>query len=139
MSAEFEPYVRPVYYYETDCMKIVHHSNYLRYFEEARLHYITQLGMPYATMEEEGIIIPVISASLDYRNSLVFGDTFRVYVTLTEYNGIKFSCSYRILKEGDEVVAATGNTSHCFLNREMKLFRFAREFPEYDRKFREAL
>ncbi len=139
MIKEAEPYSRQVFYYETDCMKIVHHSNYLRIFEEARLHYMNAMGISYEKMEAEGIIIPVVSASLEYRNSMVFGDSFSVYVTLTEYNGIKFSCSYRMLIEGKNLVAATGKTSHCFLNKDMKLFRFAKVFPEYDRIFKETL
>ncbi len=133
------PYTREVFYYETDSMRIVHHSNYFRYMEEARLAYLEALGMSYDQMEADGIIIPVVSAQAEYKNSLVFGDRFSVDMVLTEYNGIRFGCEYEIRKLGTDVIAATGKTTHCFLNREMQLFRFPKLFPEYDRCFREML
>ena len=57
-------YERSVYYYETDQMKIVHHSNYIRWFEEARIYWMEKMGMPYNKMEELGIIIPVVDILL---------------------------------------------------------------------------
>ena len=45
-------------YGETDQMGVVHHSNYLRYFEVARLEWLTQLGVSYQAMEEEGVMMP---------------------------------------------------------------------------------
>ena len=52
-------YSRSVNYYETDQMGIVHHSNYIRYFEEARLHRMDEIGLSYSGLEELGVIIPV--------------------------------------------------------------------------------
>ncbi len=64
MEKIIEPYTRDVFYYETDRMGIVHHSNYLRMMEEARIYYMQKLDMPYDRMEEDGIIIPVINADI---------------------------------------------------------------------------
>ena len=55
----FSSFVRTALYYETDQMGIIHHSNYIRWFEEARLHYMKELGLPYDELERMGIIIPV--------------------------------------------------------------------------------
>ena len=52
-------YVRRANYYETDKMGIIHHSNYIRWFEEARLHYMEEMGWPFTKVEAMGIIIPV--------------------------------------------------------------------------------
>ena len=48
------PYLHKVQYYETDQMGFVHHANYLRWFEEARLDFLEQIGLPYPMMEEKG-------------------------------------------------------------------------------------
>ena len=52
------PYVHKVAYYETDRMGIVHHSNYIRIMEEARLDFLSQIGFGYDEMEKQGIISP---------------------------------------------------------------------------------
>ena len=54
-----EDYLRRVNYYETDKMGITHHSNYIRYMEEARVHFLEQLGYSYARQEQEGLVSPV--------------------------------------------------------------------------------
>ena len=60
---EITAYRHRVQYYETDQMKVVHHSNYIRWFEEARTDFLEKSGFSYAWMEEQGIIIPVLSVS----------------------------------------------------------------------------
>ena len=60
---ELHPYQRRVNYYETDQMSIVHHSNYIRWFEEARLDLLDQAGLNYRKMEATGIIVPVVDVS----------------------------------------------------------------------------
>lgn len=130
MSKVVEPYSRDVFYYETDRMGIVHHSNYIRMMEETRIHYMSQMDMPYDKMESEGIIIPVISASVQYKYSLKYGDRIFVHMKLTQFNGIKFKCEYMI-KNGEDKICATGATEHCFLDENMKLFNFKRKFPGY--------
>lgn len=52
-NRKITPYIRNVAYYETDQMGIVHHSNYIRWFEEARIDFLAQIGLPYSKMEEE--------------------------------------------------------------------------------------
>ena len=71
-----------VRYAETDQMQFVHHSNYLKYFEMARLSWLSSLGVSYASMEKEGILMPVVSAKLVFKKPLFFGDEFIVNVNL---------------------------------------------------------
>ena len=63
-------YTRKVYYYETDRMGIVHHSNYIRWFEESRIYFLEKAGFPYEKMEETGVMIPVLSAACEYKNAV---------------------------------------------------------------------
>ena len=62
-AMRIKPYRRAVQYYETDMMGIVHHANYIRWMEEARIDFLAQLGFPYARMEAEGVLSPVRSVS----------------------------------------------------------------------------
>ncbi|HBE09126.1 MAG TPA: acyl-CoA thioesterase, partial [Lachnospiraceae bacterium] len=68
-----KPYKRKINYYETDQMKVVHHSNYARFMEEARLDLMEQVGLHYDTMEEKGIIIPVLDISCRFRYAVHYG------------------------------------------------------------------
>ena len=74
------PYIKKVQYYETDMMGIVHHANYIRWMEEARIDFLDQMGFPYARMEAEGIISPVRAVSCQYKKPCTFGDTLNIAV-----------------------------------------------------------
>ncbi len=124
------PYEREVQYYETDQMQIVHHSNYIRWFEEARLDYMKQLGLDYCKLEKEGIIIPVLSAEATYRMAFRYGDRFQVLLKLTKFNGIKMVISYEVYNKITGVLHTTGETSHCFLDKEMKPLSLKKKKPE---------
>lgn len=75
-------YDRSINYYETDQMGIVHHSNYIRYFEEARLDMMEQVGLSYAAMEEHGLIIPVLSVACEYIKPVLFGEKVQIHTRL---------------------------------------------------------
>ena len=126
-------YKRKVQYYETDKLGIVHHSNYLRYFEEARLEYMISKNLPYTKMEDVGVMIPVTGATLKFKKPARFGDTIEVYSKTSVYNGVKLSVLYEIFREGDILV--TGSTEHVFINKEYKIARLYREFPEFHEIF----
>lgn len=125
-----EIYTHTVQYYETDAMRIVHHSNYIRWMEEARLDYLNQIGLAYDQMEEQGVIIPVLSASCEYRMAVRYGETVKIFSDIEKFNGLKFFVSYRITSLDENILHATGSTSHCFLNRDMKPINIKRSAPE---------
>ena len=99
-----ESYKRKVHYYETDQMGIVHHSNYIRWFEEARIDLMEQMGLGYERMEEAGIISPVLSVQADYLRMMHFGDTFLISCFVKEYNGIKLTVGYEVINEATKMV-----------------------------------
>ena len=84
-----EMYRHIVQYYETDKMGITHHSNYIRWMEEARIDFLSKIGWSYAKLEEEGIISPVIAVECKYMQSTTFGDTVDIEVTVKEFKGVK--------------------------------------------------
>ena len=83
-----KPYCRKINYYETDQMQVVHHSNYARYLEEARLDLMEQAGLPYDRLEELGIIIPVLELHDYYTYALHFGDTIEIHSHITRQSEV---------------------------------------------------
>ena len=117
---KFKPYIRKVNYYETDRMSIVHHSNYIRYFEEARIYAMEQLGCDLIEMERQNMIIPVVDVYAKYHKSLCCSDEFAVYIKMTYFNGVKQKFDYEIRFTSDNSLACTGHSTHCFVNENHK-------------------
>lgn len=129
------PYERTAFYYETDQMGIIHHANYIRWFEEARVHFLAQVGFPYKKMEELGVLIPVLGASCEYKVSVKFDETVIINLKVDEFNGFKMTVSYIVTGKENGELKAIGTTKHCFVNAEMKPIRTKRDFPDIYRVF----
>ena len=125
-----ELYTHTVQYYETDKMGITHHSNYIRWMEEARIDFLAQLGYPYARLEEEGIISPVVSVACNYKVTTTFADQVTIQVMVREFKGIKLKLGYRMTNQAGAIVCEAEST-HCFLNQEGKPLRLKKEKPEF--------
>lgn len=123
-------YERSPFYYETDKMSVVHHSNYIRWFEEARIYFMEQVGYSYAKMEAEGVMMPVLSAHCEYKNSIKFGDTIIIKAAISEFNGFKMAIQYLITDKKTGELRAKGNTSHCFTDMSMKPMRIKKLYPK---------
>lgn len=106
-----------VHYYETDKMGVVHHSNYIRWFEIARIAWLEAAGTPFAAAEEEGMISPVVSISCDYKYPSRFGDRVSIEVRCTKFNGIRLEFAYTA-SLSDGTVVVTGSSRHCFQTAE---------------------
>lgn len=128
-------YTHTVQYYETDQMQIVHHSNYIRWFEEARCAWLKHIGLSYDKLEEMGILIPVLSVEANYKLSVKYGQSVDIYLKMEKFNGIKASFSYEIYNLEKDTLYTTGKSSHCFLDKNMKIINIKKEFPEVYDKF----
>ena len=113
-------YERKAHYYETDQMGIVHHSNYIRWFEEARIAYMEFIGLPYAAIEAKKILIPVLSASCDYKNYVRFDEWVNIVPRVTYFNGIRMTIEYDITRKDNAKICAVGKTTHCFTTPAMQ-------------------
>ena len=134
-----ENYVHKVQYYETDRMGITHHSNYIRWMEEARVDYLDQIGLGYKKMEEDGIISPVIGVECDYKVSTTFDDRVEIDVKVEEFKGVKLIIGYVMTNIDTNEVVLVGRTKHCFLDRDSKPIILKKSFPEIDKKLRELV
>ena len=128
---------RKINYYETDKMGIVHHSNYIRYLEEARCYWLDSYQMPYSAFEKQGIDIPVLAVNCEYKHHVTFDDIIQIKVFIKEYNGVRMTIGYdvRDKKNGNTVILA--ETKHCFTNKNLKAINLKKYLPEFDKKFKE--
>ena len=124
-----KPYIHKVQYYETDKMGITHHSNYVRWMEEARIEFLDQIGWSYVRMEEEGIISPVLAVNCRYKHSTTFSDEISVTVKVKEFKGVRLILEYTMKNRKDDFVVLTGTTEHCFLNTQARPINMKKEFP----------
>jgi len=130
-----QPYIRKPHYYETDQMGIIHHSNYIRWFEEARVDFMEKMGFGYERMEAEGIASPVLAVACDFKSMTRFGDTVSIQASLLTMTGVKMIVSYRVvdLETGD--LRAVGETRHCFINTKGRPISLQKALPEVFVKF----
>ena len=135
-----KPYMLKARYYETDQMGIIHHANYIRWMEEARIDMLNQMGYPYRRFEEMGYISPVLHAECEYKKSVKFDDEVKIVVSLQEFGKLKFTLRYDIynMSEGG-ALSACGTTRHCFLNSRtglpVMMNKEMKEFSEVMQKF----
>ncbi len=130
------PYTHKVQYYETDKMKLTHHSNYVRFMEEARIDFFEKLGFPYHEFEARGILSPVVSIRCDFKKPTTYPDVISVFVAVKECKKLKFTLSYTMTK-GDAVVFS-GESTHCFLNEEGRPVPFTLYPAFYETMLKEA-
>ncbi len=136
---KLKPFYRRVLYYETDKMGIVHHSNYLRWLEEARLDFLEQVGIPYDKMEENGIMIPVLSSFCQYKYAVRFNETVCIKMHMEEFNGLKFRISYTVTDKNSGEIRLLAETSHFFVDSKLKPIRIKNAAPEIYNIFRDAV
>ena len=109
-----KPFLHEVKYYETDKMGITHHSNYIRFMEEARIDWMDQLGYGFDRMEAEGIVSPVVAASCNYKKTTTFKDKIEISVKVKQLSEVKLILAYDMRVDGKTV--CTGETVHCFFD-----------------------
>ena len=117
---QIKPYSRRINYYETDMMSIVHHSNYIRFFEEARCDFMEQIGCNVKKLEDKGVSIAVVDAYAKYIIPLKFDDKVYITTKLTKMSAAKMEFEYEIRFADTDVLATVGKTSHCCVNRSNK-------------------
>ena len=111
------PYVRKAQYYETDQMGVIHHANYIRWFEEARVDFLQQIGFPYERVESMGITFAVLGLSCEYKASVIFGDTVHVQVQQQTCSHSRMTIGYDVTDATTGEPRTTGETHHFFFKK----------------------
>ena len=136
---KLKAYAHQTQYYETDPMGVIHHSNYIRWFEEARIDLMRQMGIGYEEMEAQGIISPVLSVTCEYKSMSHFGDTVLIIPILKFYNGIRMTIEYSVTDRETGELRCVGESKHCFLTRDGKPVSLKKGYLEMDQMFQKAL
>ncbi|RKE95061.1 acyl-CoA thioesterase [Ichthyenterobacterium magnum] len=102
-------------YGETDQMGIVYHGNYVQYFEIGRTEWLRKMGLSYKEMENQGIMLPVISLLINYKKSARYDDLIKVKTQLKKMPSARIEFDYEITNENDEILT-TGNSVLVFMD-----------------------
>jgi len=119
-----------VRYAETDKMGIVHHSNYLIWFEAGRTDFIKGSSISYSEMEEKGILIPLSESSCKYISGAKYEDELIIKTWIKELTPVKVEFNYSILREKDQKELTKGSTLHVFVNNNFKIINLKKSHPE---------
>ncbi len=126
---------RKINYYETDRMGVVHHSNYIRFLEEARCQILDANDMPYSAFEEQGIMIPVLGVNCNFKQHVTFDDIIEIRPFVKEFNGVRLTMGYQVTNKKTGDIVLTGETKHCFTDTNLKPVRLQKQIPEFYEKF----
>lgn len=122
-------YTRRAHYHETDKMGIIHHSNYVKWMEEARIEFMDHMGMSMVKLESYGISIPVSGITVDYKKPVFFDDVIEIRVTVERYSGVKAVLSYEFINVETGETVTTATSSHGFL-KEGRVVSLKKALPE---------
>lgn len=120
---ENQPIIRYNYklrsrYGETDQMGYVYYGRYLEYFEVARTEMIRSLGVPYSRLEEDGFMLPVVYAQLDYKAPIHYDELMTIEVSVFEKPMVRLDTFYRVLTSRLEKPHVLGQVTLCFTDVE---------------------
>ena len=132
-------YIRKVQYHETDKMGITHHSNYVKWMEEARIDFLDQLGYGYARLEQEGVSSPVTGIEGRYKRPTTFGDTVSIQVRVEEFKGVRLTIHYLMTNLETEETVFEGTSQHCFVNHEGKPVILKKQVPAFAQLLQELV
>jgi acyl-CoA thioester hydrolase len=112
--SKFELYL-DVQYYETDQMGIVHHSNYIRYFESGRMAMLKEVGLPMHKIEEAGVMMPITAVDCKYRIPARLGDRLRVVTFMNEMPRARLTVHTEIYNQDDQLLSS-GSVTMGFID-----------------------
>ncbi|HIW60376.1 MAG TPA: acyl-CoA thioesterase [Candidatus Anaerobutyricum avicola] len=131
-------YTRRAQYHETDQMGIIHHSNYVKWMEEARIRFLEEMGVDYRKLEESGIISPVVGISVQYKKTVRFDDEVKIGVYIRKYNGVRLELGYEMRNCADDEVCTTATSQSCF-TKDGAIVSLKKERPELDASVRKYM
>ena len=126
-----------VNFYDTDAMGVVHHANYIRWFEIGRVEYLRSIGITLDDLMADGFLFPITDISAKYISPGHFDDELRIETTATALTKVKMAFDYRIACASDERVLVEGHSQNVFTNRETG--HIAKLPPKYYERLEQAM
>ncbi|OYQ45203.1 acyl-CoA thioesterase [Flavobacterium aurantiibacter] len=112
-SHQYETRIR---YAETDQMGVVYHGNYAVFFEIGRVEWLRSLGISYKWMEDNGIMLPVVSLTMNYKKPARYDDEITVTTFFESLSNVKIEFSYEIRNESNDLLT-TGSSILVFVDK----------------------
>ncbi|MCC9044593.1 acyl-CoA thioesterase [Myroides sp. M-43] len=106
-----------VRYAETDKMGVVYHGNYAQYFEIGRVEWLRNLGISYRKMEELGVMLPVVSLTMNYKKSAFYDDEITIRTIFKKMSSVKIEFDYELYNKNGDLLT-TANSILVFVNME---------------------
>lgn len=130
-------FIRTVNYYETDKMQVTHHSNYVKFMEEARIAFLNEQGFGYDKLEAEGMISPVVSFECQLKSPTTFADKIEIETKVSALTAAKFEISYSMTCRGRLV--CTAKSVHCVTDRGGRPLALKKNFPDFFKMLQDNL
>ncbi len=105
-----------VRYRECDPMGVVYHTHYLDWFEAARTEALRSQGVAYASLEADGVIMPVVEATIRYHGPARYDDAVEVTATFVDVPRVRVTIDYAVRRAGEDAVLVSGQTVLCFVD-----------------------
>lgn len=137
-----------VYYKDTDQMGVVHHGNYVNWFEIGRTEMMEEAGFAYHDIENMGLLLPVLHMDLNYHQSARYNELVAIYTKVGQFSPIRLQFDYEVRRVEEEAFATnseqdisptnkpsgellvSGSTSHMWLNKKWKPARIDKAAPD---------
>lgn len=119
-----------VIYGDTDQMGVAYYANYLRWFETGRAEFLRQIGLPYSTIEAQGFHFPVTEVSCRYSQSARYDDLIRIETELATLGRATLVFTYRISRETDDALLATGASQHACVDSAGRVSRIPKAWEQ---------
>ncbi|AKL96670.1 acyl-CoA thioester hydrolase, YbgC/YbaW family [Clostridium aceticum] len=119
-----------VRYQETDQMAVVYHGNYFTWFEVGRTTLLREMGYSYKQLEEENIMLPVVEVKCRYKEAAKYDDEIIIETKVKEVKGVRITFEYDIVRKIDHRLLATGETTHAFVDTNLKPVNFKKIHPD---------
>lgn len=126
-----------VRYREVDRMGVVYHGHYVDYFEVARTELLRQMGLAYKTIEDAGLLMPVVDLEIRYHAPAFYDDLLAITARVEEPPAMRVRVEYEVQRDGEQAVLTSGHVTLCFVDRERN--RPVRAPESFRRLFDEAL
>lgn len=120
----------PVSFTEIDILGIVHHSNYVRWFEAGRMNYFKKAGNPVSRINSIGLYLPLLEMECEFKSPAKFGDVVQILTKLVYVTCVKVKFEYQVVNKTKGKVLAVGRTTHAWTNRKLELQNMEKTSPE---------
>jgi len=129
-------YTHRVRYREVDPMGLVYHTHYLDYFEAARTEFLREMGLAYKTLEDAGVIMPVVDLAVQYKRPAHYDDLLEILARVRQLPETRIRIDYEVRRTGEDLMLVTGHVSLCFVDAQRR--RPIRAPADFRRLFAES-